>query len=135
MICNYLDLDLEKFEDVSLPFEDADEIPTWAIPHTKALLKLEIAKGKTTEENTLICQPNSPITRAEAATIISRTIDKKIFINDLSSTDKEDIPFWAEDGIKTLVSLGAMNGYSDGSILPLGLLTKAEAAKLLYSIL
>ena len=60
---------------------------------------------------------------------------KKIFINNLSFTDKEDIPSWAEDGIKTLVSLGAMNGYSDGSILPLGLLTKAEAAKLLYSIL
>ena len=52
---------------------------------------------------------------------------------EIIATDKEDIPAWAEDGIRTLVNIGAMKGYEDQSFKPLNPLTKAEAAKILYS--
>lgn len=135
MICNYLKLDTSEFESVKLPFEDADAIPSWALNATKALYTKGIAKGKTTPAGTLIGEPLSSITRAEAATIITRTLNGKFFLKDFSYSDMADIPAWAEEGMKTLMSLGAMNGYTDGTVLPLGLLTKAEAAKLLYNLL
>ena len=47
---------------------------------------------------------------------------------------KNDIPSWAEEGIGVLVNLKAMNGYEDNTILPLNFITRAECAKLLYSI-
>ena len=135
MICNYLKIDTSEFESVELPFEDIDKIPAWALNATKALYKKGIAKGKTTEDGKLIGEPLSPITRAEAATIIARTFERKFYLKDFSYSDMADIPVWASEGMRTLMSLGAMNGYTDRTVLPMGLLTKAEAAKLLFSIL
>ena len=135
MICNYLKLDASEYEKIELPFEDVEEIPIWALNATKALYSLEISKGKTTEDGKLIAHPLSPVTRAEAATIITRTFNRKFYLVEKTFTDSADIAPWAKEGINTLVTLSAMNGYTDGSLLPLGFLTKAEAAKLLYSII
>lgn len=135
MICNYLEIDVSEFENTALPFDDADKIPAWALNATKALYAEGIAKGKTTADGKLIGEPLSSITRAEAATIITRTLKGSFYLKDFAYTDMADIPEWADTGMRTLMSLGAMNGYTDGRVLPLGLLTKAEAAKLLYSIL
>lgn len=135
MICNYLKLDTKEYENVSLPFEDADKIPDWAMNATKALYKLGIAKGKTNSKGKLVGEPESSITRAEAATIITRTLDGKFYTGDFSFKDAKSVPQWALDGMKTLTGIGALSGYTDGKVLPMGLLTKAEAAKLLYSIL
>ncbi len=38
---------------------------------------------------------------------------------------------WAEDNIKKLVSMGAVNGYTDGTFKPNGTITRAEFATLL----
>lgn len=135
MICNYLKIDTAEYEDAELPFEDIDKIPAWALNATKALYKMGITKGKTTADGKLIGEPLSPITRAEAATIITRTFDRKFYLEDFSYSDMADIPAWADEGMRTLMTIGAMNGYTDGTVLPLGFLTKAEAAKILYQLM
>lgn len=135
MMCNYLGINTEDFENVNLPFTDSEEIPKWARGSIKALYEKKILTGKTMPDGSISSAFSDKLTRAEAATIISRTLPEGFYKEKVSLSDAGDIPKWAETGIETLVSIGAMKGYTDGTIKPLGYLTKAEAAKLIYSIM
>jgi len=134
MITNYLGIDVNEYSDVILPYDDLDKIPTWALNSFKALYKLEIVQGSN-NYGKLYANPLDSITRAETATIISRTLPSGLEKASITSTDKNDIADWAKTGFEILIKLGAINGYEDGTILPLRNVTKAEAAKILYSIL
>ena len=45
-------------------------------------------------------------------------------------TDQADIK--ASEAVDTLVALGVVNGYDDGSFKPNGTVTRAEMAKMIY---
>ncbi len=49
--------------------------------------------------------------------------------------DSADIPLWAQEPMGRLTALGIINGYSDNTIKPNGLLTRAEAASLASKLL
>ena len=134
MITNYLGVDVLKYSDISLPYDDVDKIPYWALNSFKALYELGIVQGSNNYGN-LYANPLDNITRAETATIISRTLPSGLEKTKITSSDKDDIADWAKEGFEILINLGAINGYEDGTILPLRNVTKAEAAKILYSIL
>ncbi len=134
MITNYLGIDTSEYSDVELPYEDNNAIANWALNSFKALYKLGIVKGS--ENNgKLYANPTDSITRAETATIISRTLPTGLEKAEIVASDKEDIKEWFIEGFEILIKLGAINGYEDGTILPNNNVTKAEAAKILYSIL
>ncbi len=135
MITNYLRLNPEAYADVTLPYSDLEQIPFWALNSFKALYKEVIVKGRYVSDTESCADPLATITRAEAATIVARTQPNGLFAPSITASDKKDIPAWANDGITTLISLGAMNGYEDGTLKPLNTLTKAEAAKILYSVM
>ena len=135
MMCNYLKIDTSAYESQALVFDDASDIPKWALNSIKALNMLGILSGKTMPDGTLNAAPLASVTRAEAATIIARTLPDGFFPEQFALSDMQDIPSWAEKGINTLMSLGAMRGYTDGTLKPQNFLTKAEAAKLLYSVM
>ena len=135
MICNFLGADTSAYANVNLPYSDLSSIPAWALNCFKTLYSMGIVKGRYVCETESCADPLSPITRAEASTIIARTLPEGFYRISINVSDKADIPAWAEDGINVLMKLGAINGYSDGRLLPLGKMTKAEAAKILYSIL
>ena len=123
------------YADTALPYSDFDEIPQWAQNSFKALYSLGIVTGRYVSESERCADPMSPINRAEAATIVARTLPDGFFRINITAPDRASIPDWAESGINVLVKLGAMNGYEDGSFLPMQRLTKAEAAKILYSVM
>ncbi len=135
MITNYLRLNPDDYADVKLPYSDIEQIPFWAINSFKALYKEEIVKGRYVTDTESCADPLATITRAEAATIVARIQPSGLFATKISASDKSDIPVWANDGIITLITLGAMKGYEDGTLKPLNTLTKAEAAKILYSVM
>ncbi len=135
MCGNYLKIDEEKYIEKELPFADAESVPNWAKAKMIALYEMGIFKGRATDEGEVFADPMTTITRAEAATIISRILPDGLGKAEISSLDKDDIPDWAKDGMETLFETGAIRGYEDGSIRPLGKLTKAEAAKIFYSII
>lgn len=135
MICNYLGVDTEQYASVALPYSDVKEIPAWALNSFKALYSLGIVTGRYVTESERCADPMTSINRAEAATIVARTLPDGFYETTISAPDKTDIPRWAENGVKVLVKLGAMNGYENGRFLPLRSLTKAEAAKILYSVM
>ncbi len=133
MIVNYLGVDIADYSDVTLPYSDIEDIPFWAVDSFKALYKLDIVKGRYVSDTESCADPLASISRAEAATIVARTLPQGFFKTPITAPDKSDVAVWAEDGISVLLNIGAMKGYEDGTLLPLNPLTKAEAAKILYS--
>ena len=134
MITNYLGIDVKEYSDVELPYTDANKIPQWALNSFKALYELGVVKGSD-NNGKLYANPTDSITRAETATIISRTLPNGLKKAEITSSDKNDIKEWFTEGFEILINLGAINGYEDGTILPNKNVTKAEAAKILYTIL
>ena len=74
------------------------------------------------------------VSRQDAAALISRAMkltdkynaDAELF------TDEADISDYALKPVKILRQMGIISGYEDGSFRPLGTITRAEAAKMLY---
>lgn len=134
LICNYLKINPSDYESVSLPYSDINEIPKWALNHFRALYSLEILKGRAEGENGTYADPKTGISRAEAFTVIARLLPNGLPKTEIIGTDVSDIPSWSKDGFKILMADKTVSGYEDGSLKPLKKLTKAEAAKLLYSL-
>ena len=134
LICNFLNIDLTKYQDAYVPYTDLDQIPSWAINQFRALYALNILKGRDAGDGTSFADPKTGISRAEAFTVISRLLPKGLKKTEIVGTDKDEIPKWAEDGFMILMADKTVSGYEDGSLRPLKKLTKAEAAKLLYSL-
>ena len=76
------------------------------------------------------------ITREDVAVIVNRIIVNKGLTPEnpgfLKFTDNAQISDYAKDGIKTLSTIGILNGFEDGSFRPKANLTRAEAAKIIY---
>lgn len=103
----------------------------WALPFINALHKAGVIKGNT--KNTF--SPNSSITRAEAAIMISRA--KKWPQKNHVSKSFKDIPqnYWAYKAITQLRYYNVINGNADNLFQPSARLTRAESAVMIYNLL
>lgn len=133
MIANYTGVNLSDYTSVSLPFNDAAQISDWAISQIKAMYKLGIIAGRQSDDGVYF-DSNALLTRAEAAAIISRIMPEGLQKANLAFSDAAQIPDWAKDGMAVLTGVGALGGYSDNTVLPQKNITRAECAKLLYSV-
>ena len=133
MMCNYLGINAEDYADAELNFADNGQIPSWAENYVKAMTERGIISGKT-DGGRVYFAPNDNITRAEAASIMARTISGNLKIRELSCTDADDVPSWARKNVSAMVENGFMGGYPDGRILPGGRITRAEAAVMIYNM-
>lgn len=135
IISRYLGLDEESYADDKLNFADANNIDSWAHNAVKAVSATGIMKGISNDGGkTFSFQPKANITRAEAMTVIGRTISEKNN-NVTKFTDDDLIPDWAREEINKLVAFGIVQGYSDNTIKPTKNVTRAEAASLMYKLI
>ncbi len=134
MIVNYNQLDMSAYENTSLDFADASDIPLWAENVVKTAYGEGLILGRVNDDGSVTFAPNDNITRAEAMTIIGRMLVDNPELTELPFADTSDIPQWAVDGIRKLYALGITNGYEDGTILPLNNMKRAEAAVMLYNV-
>ena len=78
--------------------------------------------------------PEGPLTRAQAVTMIVRSLGLQ-YRSDLAYRtpyrDDAEIPAWARDPLYIATTLGLVRGDSDGAVLPGRVLTKGEATALL----
>lgn len=133
-------LDITKYEDVELPFKDADEIGEEAIGYIKALYAKGILAGSLDAEGNLWCYPDAEIARQEAFSIIGRSYigdDQRYTDEEIEEIlapfgDKGDISDWAKQHICWLIKTGAVQGGDGGLIRPYGTINRAEAAKVVY---
>lgn len=134
MLYRYLKLDANKYESVSLPFADLGQIPAYTLPAAKALYSEGIITGS--EKNgKLYFNPDSSLTRAQAAAMIGRTQAKGYAEAELTFTDNGKIPAYAAPYIRTMTAQGVISGYSDGSFKPNNNITRGQMAKILYNLM
>ncbi len=133
MMCNYLGIDAQSYEDVELPFTDNEQIPYWAENNIKAIYSLKIMQGQLTDDGVAF-NPSANINRMEFAISLSRILPKGLYSAEIEAVDADTIPFWAQESMQTICTQGIMGGYPDGTLLPLNSVTRAEAVKMLYNI-
>ena len=134
MLYRYLGLEESKYADVELPFADVDKIGKYAIPAIKALYTEGVINGSVGKDGRLYFNPNSPLTRAQAATMIGRTQEKGYATVELTFTDAGKIPAYATFYIQTMAAQGILGGYPDGSFKPNDNITRGQMAKVLYNL-
>ena len=133
MLCNYLELDTEEYASSELPCIDAENIPFWAENQVKAIYATGLMKGQLAQYG-IEFNPNSPINRMEFSIVLSRLLPTTLPKTPISYSDASDIPFWAEESMRTVCTQGIMTGYPDGTIKPLRDVTRAEACKMMFNI-
>ena len=105
---------------------------SWAKGYISRAIELGICDNINSEET--VFGVDSPITRAEAASLMGR-----LLASDKSGTpsfsDTSEIPDWAINPVFASVELGLIAGNDDGSFKPLNNLTRAEAATIIERIL
>ena len=101
----------------------------WFAPYVTKAASKEIVKGSGN-----LFRPNDTITRQDASVILYRLLGGKVVFSDTASfTDDTQISDYAKDAVAYLAGIKIINGMSDGSFQPNGLLTRAQAAVLIYS--
>ena len=129
MVSRWLRLDLTEYEDVVLPFADADAIPGWMLNAVKAMYDLGYMQGSA-GANGLRANATTGITRAEAITLLYRIQSKGYALTELTFDDADAIPTWSAEAVATLVAQGAVGG-SSNHFYPGNTITRAEMAKIL----
>ena len=123
---------LEKVDETAEnPFADSSE--HWAKAHIATAVKAGITTGITDKE----FNPDGLITREQAAAILYRAVTAKgiklenkgeAFADDASISD------WAKDGVYALKAAGVISGRDGNNFCASENLTRAEAAKLVYTL-
>lgn len=134
IMANWMGIDTASYAGGSLPFGDSASIPNWALNSVKAMYSIGVIKGSSSGGK-LLFNPAGSITRQEAMTIIGRTQPRGYTQSSLSVfTDGAQVADWSAPYIRALISQGVISG-SDGKILPGGYVTRAQVAKMLYSLI
>jgi uncharacterized repeat protein (TIGR02543 family) len=97
-------------------------VPDWAKDFVAGMVYSGIVQGEAAHD----FDGNAPITRIEAAVLVSKVLDRLPDYQpaDLSQfADSADVPDWA----KAAVASGVLNGYPNGALLPNKAITRAEA--------
>ena len=94
----------------------------------KNAIQTGVAAGYISGDGNGIFRPNDPVTRQEAAAMISRILDlKQNESRAYRYTDSYAISNWAKGVVGAVSEAGIMAGYPDGSFGPNRVLTRAEA--------
>lgn len=82
--------------------------------------------------------PNRSMVREEICVILANIAQKYGLQSETTAeefVDSDEISDWASESVKTVVSLGLMNGVGDGKFAPRQETTRAEIAVILYRVL
>lgn len=116
-------------------FNDVDE-SAWYYKYAMTGKKYGITGGY--EDGSFRAENN--VTRQEAVCMIANLANTGAIAlgavrESVEFTDNTQIAEYAAENVQRLYCAGVINGYEDGSFAPLGQLTRAEAAKMIFSIL
>lgn len=118
---------LLSFDDVSDSF--------WAFDYIRSAVYAGIING--VGEN--MFGTGTMLSRQDSAVIIERSMKYKGISaksgDEKTFADDKDIAYYAKDAVNSMTAAGLINGYEDSTFRPNDVLTRAEAAKLIYGVL
>lgn len=131
-LIHYMNIDVKAYETTALGFADETQIPKDDLPYIRAAL----SKGYIKLNSDYTFRADSPITREEAADIISLTCTPILSAGKSERfTDFKEISPHFESGAKKTVDLEIMIGYPDDTFRPKSNLTREELALILHRLL
>ena len=129
----WLGLDTAEYAEVELPFADRDRIADWALDSMKAAYALGYFTGSQSGKK-VYAAPGDTITREAAMTLLARTLEAASESDALEPfSDAKKVSDWAKNALTAMVERGVINGI-DGKLQPQGKVTRAQVAKMLYSM-
>ncbi|PWW31253.1 cadherin-like protein [Cytobacillus oceanisediminis] len=131
-------LGLEPVQKYNQEFKDVSG-NEWFVPELMSAVNAGIVKGSSGGR----FNPNEPVTREQAAAMISRAMKEtgyeKLKLNEskdiLHFSDASKIGIWAREDVKTLVQADIISGKTDGTFDPGGYTTRSQMVKMLYQFL
>lgn len=135
ILSRYLGVDTSKYNNIQLPYTDANKIQSWALPHVRAMYAMGIIRGSVSNGKSVL-HPNTPCSRAQIMTILGRTLGRGYSYAPAQFSDFNTAPVWAKDHISLLASVDVISGYGGptGTVKPNGTITRAEFASLLFKM-
>jgi len=123
----------EKVDVINTGFTDDSDIPLNHKGYVAYASEMGYITG-TQENGGIYFHPNSPITRAEAAVLISNILNADESNVSFDFSDKADIPSWAQSDVMTLAQMGIMGDVGNGVYAPNSNVTNIDAARILCRI-
>jgi|GEM_PF-1198367 len=115
-------------------FDDEDKIPNWALHEARAAKKAGLINGAKVG-NKIYYNATGKINRLETLVILHNALKPAANNDDpLEYADKNLIPKWAVQYVKNMRSYGIMKGNPNNTIAPNDIITRAQAAELLYQL-
>ncbi|MBR4890380.1 MAG: S-layer homology domain-containing protein [Clostridia bacterium] len=122
-----------KGKDVTCDFDDVAE-NRWSYPYIATAEHLGIVTG--VDSNSF--NPAGKMTREDLAVIIYRAYKltgQKVNNTSNKFADKSKISSYAQEAVGALTNLGIVNGMGNNTFEPKGIVTRAQAAKVIYELL
>lgn len=128
----FVKMTVEAFSSVDktavCPFDDVSSAD-WCAPYVATAFKSGLVCG--VSENTF--GKGSSVTRQDAALVLSRMLAKSPSVK-AEFTDIANVSDYALDAVNLMYELKVINGNEKGEFLPHSPLTRAECAKIIYSL-
>ena len=83
----------------------------------------------------LYYNPANPISRAEAMTMIGRTLELGFAQAELDFVDSAGIQAWAAEHVRVLVGLEVVGGMEGNRLAPSSYVTRAQVARMIFSLI
>ena len=132
-VVRFLGIDADAYASTALPFADSAKIASWAVGPMKAAYALGLVTGSR-DGGKLWANPASTVTRQEAMAILGRTQARGYQEDSLAAfSDAASVASWARSDIAAMVTRGVIAG-TGGNLNPNGSVTRAQVAKMLYSL-
>lgn len=134
VLVEYLDINPDRYFRVETGISDISDTPDELIPYVKAVCALGLM-GTLRDNGKTYFLPLENVTRQEAAYIIGAltdTVASNSNVDRFSDIGDTYLPYM--QNVKTVISLGYMIGYPDGTFRPERDMTRAELALILFRI-
>lgn len=134
-LMRFMKVETSGYSSVELPFADSAQIADWAKDAMKAAYALGYVGGSSSNGK-LYGNPKSTISRQEAMVILARTqnLSEATDRTALSRfSDAALVANWAAESVAAMIERNIIGG-SNGKLNPTGNVTRAQVAKMLYSL-
>ena len=112
LLARYLGIDTAQYASTGVPFADMDQVDAWAADAVRAMYTLGIVGGVTLNDGTVVFQPQSTLTRADAVTMLGRSLERNGELPEvIDASAAAEIPPVEEDDQVATGADAPMEGY------------------------